>query len=191
MESSYSGEAEIVIGQPKEISLIRTETIRSSTISENTSSNTSQHIIDTHVPHILTAEDSRIVKLGRTNTPTILRAIFVYFEEKGILNNPCFNHQIFKKNNPFLDHNTTKKWKGQKGVKEMLKSIHERFGENPFERNVQIKWIDNGSLICLHSIPKSVLQQYCENPTSQRFVHADGRQKYASKAYSKFPIFTL
>ena len=190
MESSYS-EAEFVIGQPKEISLLRNETNRSSTILENTSSNSSQLIIDAQAPHIITAKDSRTRKIGRTNTPTILRAIFVYFEKNEILTNPRFNHQIFKKQNPSLDHNTTKKWKVSEGVKEMLKSIHERFVENAFERNVQIKWIDNGSLICLHSIPKSVLQQYCENPTSQRFVHADGRQKYASKAYSKFPIFTL
>jgi hypothetical protein len=65
------------------------------------------------------------------------------------------------------------------------------FGENPFERNVQIKWIDNGSLIHLHSIPVSILEQYCKDPTSQRFVHPDGRGKYASKSHSKFPNLTF
>ena len=63
MESSYS-EAENIIGQQKEISLLRTETNGSLTILGNTSSNNSQLIIDAQAPHILTAKDSRTGKLG-------------------------------------------------------------------------------------------------------------------------------
>jgi len=123
---------------------------------------------------------------GKKYTPIIHRAIYVFFEQREILSNPKYNKNNFRKNNPDFSHNTTKKWKQLPGVINLLRSVTERYGEQPFERHPEIQWMQNGSLIALHSVPLYILKQYCEDPCSVRFVHPVGRIKYSSKKHRKY-----
>ena len=137
------------------------------------------------------SDTSDLIASGKKFTPIVHRAIYVYFEGKERLTNPKFNPKNFRKNNSDFAHNTTKKWKHLPGVINLLESAKQRYGEEPFERHTEIPWITNGSLISLHELPRHILTEYCDDPTSLRFVHPDGRIKYSTKKYRKFGFNNL
>ena len=137
------------------------------------------------------SDTSDLIASGKKFTPIVHRAIYVYFEGKERLSNKKFNIHNFRKNNSDFAHNTSKKWKKLPGVINLLESAKQRYGEWPFERHTEIPWITNGSLISLHELPRHILTEYCDDPTSLRFVHPDGRIKYSTKKYRKFSFHNL